>query len=672
MRYLLVLLLFTSPVHAQQWIETKNFQEKWATVPAPGALAQVARLGGDVTEIGTYEFALSLVDVEGRISPMSDPVTVQVKYRHAQVMAALPDYPVWTQASGWILFSRMITPFVDLPPPAPSLDGEWKPYGVQANSFPHNAERPIMPITGVDHHLYRNFHLMHKAVRWYPGGNYPSFSDNVYWRKSTILGKPALPPIVQVQEFPNCRCKVAISHVTNLGETALSPESVCEQHIFGRHNHHANVPYDGFSFGVKFKYFGKRQTGALGYYVYVKFEEQSGQRGKWHRQPAPWVAGNGSSPDDYLWPLSITTFDLWRFNETNIQPGNPNPQSLISPLQQALDAGVSHVLVTEDQTIKCPIVHELYNGHGATIGRYIQGAHQFPWKITTSSSAGGPSSWPVWVEAALKTKIINSSWQSNHCRAGLDFATVYDSSNFSFHSQDLDIGLIVPGYSAGIIQRWESVSGNGHHTSETLCNRSKIQAAHPIVVEGNQAVNWRFAGEIHLHSTGGIHCALVTANNFMNVNFTGELICEGSDQFTQMYVDAAMFGWTYNVYDDAAAFRGGRCIAAMVNTQELLLSEIFTDRGYPCWICCGSYGNKKIRFGINNVNQWANNLTVIEDAKGSKVGTIAMDITGSSSRHHSPMAAVAVAGRAGYLTIRKPDDLGILSNLVKWESVIVP
>lgn len=604
-------------------VETKNFAPKWVDLPAPGPITAAVHGGSNPNEPGIYEFAYSLIDVQGNTSPISDPIQLDCQLRNWDIMAKLPNaVPLWVDACGWVLWSRRVSPFGPQQPPAASLEFDWKPCGGQANCGWPNVTRPIMPMAGVESHTLRGYHQIDRFVRWYPGGNWPSFEA---WGQSTLLGKPPGLPDVQLQEVPNRHCKVAIAFVGNEGESPLSQTGVIEPINYGGDNADCNSR-------LIFRYMGQRPQGALGFHVYVQYTDTP-SRSPWIRQKAP-------HGDGYLWPITLTHFTVASFDNTGPKPVGGG-RSLLAPIQQALEATNGNVLVTEDQVVYSPVINDLYNGHGSVTYRDVQAPHGFRWNIRAEKLGSG--SWPVWVEAALGTRLNRLTIWSDHASAGIDFLGYSDSSVFSFAANGLNIYLGHHDYSTGIIQREDSRSNNNHTCSEPRFHETVIQARHPVVVEGNQSANWKFTGYLRLALTGEVNNnAALELNNWGSVKVLGEMTVAGSSE-----------GQTV----------GGRALVAMITTINLTLENVFIDQGFPTWFAFSSLNAKRVDMSIEQTNQWASRLNFIEHPNGCKAHTARVTVTGTFSQHNNPIQARAIGGRVGQLEYSYSPELTVLGNM---------
>lgn len=633
MRSIFALLFCCGTLHAQA-LHTSAFTERLVTVPRPEPLALSYRIGADVAEPGVYEFAMSWIDKEGKTSPLSDPVTITATLRNWSIHARLGNYPVWTRAVGWVLWSRRVSAYTTTPPPGVS-EYDWRPYGGQTHCNNSNTvTRPVLPICGWESHLIQA-HPMHRSVLWWAGGCWPMFSDDAFWPKSATLGKPEIPPVVRIQEFPNKKHKVAISWACQYGETPLSDPLTIEQANIPLWHHQAGATNEQFACGdMIWRGESRPPQGALGIYVYVQWEGEK----QWHRQQAP-------SGEGYLWGF-LNYLPLANYSATNIPPSNTIGRSLISPLQAALEAGTGNVIVSSDQTIHCPIINPINNAHGTCIGRTITAPHGVAWKLKT---APGAEAWPMWVEGTIETKIINCHMESNTASVGVEFCGYTSSSCFYFSPKNLKINLYRPGYNAGIRQLAEAKSKTNHTCSEPYFDGLTIGAIHPIVCEGNQSANWLLKN-VSITCNGGIESACISAHNQGTIQILERLVLAGSKE------------------SDADKFTGGRAIWANTSTLHAEIERVFVDQGFPAWFVVGGQYSPSIDMSLTQTNQWSSWIHVIESASGSKAGATRLRIKGEFSQHNNPMTSIAYSGKAGGIEIAKNDKLTLLQNL----NIIVP
>lgn len=307
-----------------------RFAAKWVDVPAPALPFLLERHSAGWTEgrrqPGTYEIAYCLTDEEGKVSPVSSPVTVTTATNEWAAVGSTPNVPLWARAAGifWVYRVQGAT--------------TWKPFAVDVNR-PHSwlAAKPYKPITTWNHSYAGQ-------VLYQAGIGFPDLPDPFYGISSSMPNAPPAPS-VQVYEQPNVDLEIAFSWPCNERETALSPVLSVPAIAGVPSNQHKSM------WLIRQSPAGNQQPpqGALGMYVYARKPGQA-----WHRQPS--TDGNG-----YLWPLDFVTFELPYFKETNIAPQAGGGRSYLSRLHVALKEWDRDIIVDYDETICCPLISE-YDG----------------------------------------------------------------------------------------------------------------------------------------------------------------------------------------------------------------------------------------------------------------------------------------------------------------------
>lgn len=661
MRWFLALLMaMLCSLCSAQTTTTSSFQPTWVDVPKPDPISMAYRMGGDASETGTYEYAMSWVDEAGRVSEKSDSVTLSPTLRNWGINARLPNYPVWTRAVGWVLWCRR-TGGSSPAGPGGATEYDWRPAGAQGGAQNTLAvTRPILPMCGWESHLLRG-HGVHRAVRWFANQLWPAYEDNQFWPKSTVLSKPALPPIVSLIGFPNRKHKVAISWACNQGESPLSDELVVEQFDISKWGHQEGAANSEFHCGdMIWRGDSRIPQGALGIYVYVQWDGET----QWHRQKTP--AGDG-----YLWPF-INRLPLGTFTESGIGPASPPGRSLLSPLQVAIEAGSGNIIVDGNQTIYCPVINPLSNAYGTCVGRTITAPHGVRWKIGTSLP-GGETDWPMWVECSQETRLVNCQMESASASVGIEFVCYTDSCGFSFNANGLKINLYRPGYNSCIRQLWEARSPNFHTESEPKFSSISLGGIHPVVCEGSQSANWLFK-DAAVICTGGIESALITCGNNGTMQFTDRMVMTGSKELTYFKAQALIAGVPYNVWSDPDAFVGGRSMWASISTVQGEAERVFIDQGFPCWFTVSSLSTPTITVGFTKVNQWADWLHVAESSNGPVQGQTRLKINGEFSQHNNPVVSIHYAGKALGVEVMKSERMTLLQGLMNAQGwpVVLP
>lgn len=183
---------------------------------------------------------------------------------------------------------------------------------------------------------------------------------------------------------------------------------------------------------------------------------------------------------------------LGRFEIDNMQPQTaaariPIAQSLISPLQQAMDAANPDDTVVVDGEIvtRVPILDRYGEGNDRA-GVVITGAHGGKWALRTEGLN--------WQAPAILVQNQFSEWRgvriSGDASAGFAWSDFSGGQGFGTRIKDFRITLDQSKDTTGIrLQREAASTMLGHTASELYLENGKIAAARPLHIAGEQSAN---------------------------------------------------------------------------------------------------------------------------------------------------------------------------------------
>lgn len=571
-------------------VRSSTFTPQWATIPTPDSLTLVRRDGSDPAKPGTYEIAMSLVDDQGRVGPMCDPVTFTAKMPNWLLRIRWHGIEMLTKAVAVCLWHRR----VDIDTTEDAAWYEMAPY----NGNKDETVTPFLPLSGWDSHSKRCVHIK-RADRRYPQMTWKPYAQ---WDKSTTLAAPPQ-PTVELLHTPNKVTGVSFAWVGNDGESLPSPVLTVQ-------------PLPGFDNANSSPIYVARTpylppNGALGMHVYLLID------GFWHRQPAPHVSAVTPfdyTPDEWLWPLAMQQFTIERVEETLIPPATTAGRSWLSSRNRAVYESQASIIIDSDDPICCPIISPHKDRQDRFYDlRTIAGESQQQWYLISAEStpdgvSGYAMGWPRWLETAQRTRLvgcyIKQPWTGTpRDGVGIDMLSYMGSSCFHFRPERTFIVMEGGGHTVGIRCLGEAKGLDDHSASEPLWFDTEINASFPLVVEGNQSANWQLHYST-LISVGQYaeHC-IITQSNSGNLSLTGRLTSDG-----------------------------GRTLLAVMEARQTIIEKWFSDQGHPCWVVYGSYGKTRVELECAGTNHQGINKSFLHLAEAPRVGRNQNDlvITGNS------------------------------------------
>lgn len=501
MRRLLSVLLFLLPMQlfGQQTYSTARlsdkdgngqflYQEKLITVPAPtnapvcanGIYSMVHPIyyGNTTNPGGTIEVSNAIVDKSQKVGSWSTPAVLTVTSGF-QLFAKDYNQPPSKEGIGiiWrVKWTNVVDPFYQV--------GLWP-----------TLNRPYyytIQFGGVVPLQYRGSSANSSSP---PSGGWLGLANPYHETEPTTGGvhtTVAPAPEVHATNVPQENGTLFYCYMTNSGETAASPTTVVS----------ATKPGSG-AVGVinSVSRTARIPQGALGVHIYYNNK----------RVPAPHCVGTPSTPDDWLWPLDMYIFDIYR-----LDPNGPahspvgNPQSRINALQSAIMDTAGNVVVDRlfEMDLYCPIIDEYDGTGGQKFKRTISTAGAGGWRLTQRKTVPGiavqqPTFWPgILIHNQYSTwhdLEIFMRWGS----AGI--CTADYSGGQAFGNRFYNVACIMSGWNPatdsdrsplwltqGIRTTWGS-AGSGHSASEIHCVDCKFNAMVPMWIEHNQSANWIFS-----------------------------------------------------------------------------------------------------------------------------------------------------------------------------------
>lgn len=289
-------------------------------------------------------------------------------------------------------------------------------------------------------------------------------------------------PPAYPSSFPNKKLQVAVSYVTETGETALSTP--------------LTVPAEGVG-DVRVLSLGMMNyqpgQGTIGYHVYYRIDDGIST---WQRVPAPHCHGTPATVDDWLfqWYDSQPVLSRVVDNAPTHQPV-ANPQSRLNAIQLALKNENGDVVVQPGASYDCfcPVVDEY--GPGSNKGGRVIGTYESRrWNLVQQQSQSGHTYWPMIVIANQY-----STWQGVRVKGekgasaaltyfsglsgGQGFGNTFDACEF--RTQLNPAGVTFGAYISDRCSRWPS----DHTASEQLYEDCTFSGEVSIGLEGNQTAN---------------------------------------------------------------------------------------------------------------------------------------------------------------------------------------
>jgi len=531
---------------------------------------------------GIFEVAYSLVDRDNKITPKSPVTTLTMPYPNWGLLVDAP-----TNNSGeevatmfWI---RRLSGYVAYP-----QENEWRPLGSQGGkATASDTVYPYLSIGCYTNNWYRG-HLIERAVYPYVNQQWYNFNDS-FWATGSYLSTPSVAPTIRTFHCPNYNYELKYSYVGESGETLGS--SIVIPAV-------GNIENQSGVFIKVNKNQVNLVNGIMGCHLYMR---QSGTS-TWHRQK-PSRIHEETNGDEYLWPVSQNTFDIHEFSTTNITPLSASGQSNLTSLQWAMQFSTDNVIINSNQVLTCPVISPLNNPYGTCRSRTIGTANNGNWTLTTQSNF--PKTAPMWVENAIKTRLVGCSMTSDRAEAGIHFIDSNNGGAFHFRSDRVNIALTKPGYTVGIAQYWEGISLNDSHScSEPIFNDTEIGAKFPIVVEGNQSLNWIF-NNLTASSDSSYESCVAHIDNYGTVLFTGRLTC---DAFHTIFscVNAARVT-VDNVFTDAGIANYFTVCGVMPTFIKGMFSNI--NHRYPQLLLLNCPNQGRARVELDLEIRQANNQT---------------------------------------------------------------
>ncbi|MBL8824214.1 MAG: hypothetical protein JNJ77_16630 [Planctomycetia bacterium] len=550
-------LLLCCPLLQAQTVKTSDYRAGWVTLPKPPALVYHSHVGSNPQPPAVYEWAYSLVDDTGRISPMSPSVKINAP-RNYTISVKLQD-GMFTRACAYVLWSRRVGGSSPLGP-AGNGELEWRSNGANKAQQP----RPFLALTGLPDHSLRA-RAIQPTIRWYAGNFSERFEDETFFPRSTVLAAPDHPPLITVYHIPNRAYEVCYTWVGNEGESPLSDVITVLP----------NSESEDFNNPFWLQRPGCPPQGALGFYLYLRVKGES----NWHRQPRRHV-DKYSTRDDFLWGLTQIKVSVDRFVESKQSPATRQGRSWLTSLQQAIEQTNQSILVDSPQELRCPVIMPFRAGQ--SMRRTISALNGASWDLTTVKPSPGtalpyPTEWPMWVETSQYTRLVGCNMESSTAECGIDFLSYDGSTCFHFRAERCSIklwrSLIGRKYSAAIRQL---AHFEGAHTcSEPIFIDCDVWARHGVVCEGGQSANWEVRS-MNAVSAGGLESSILSINNSGSFLVSGRITTDGA-----------------------------RAFIAAVNIRQVTVENWYSDRGFPCWVCFSTPNTATtLNITVNQINHW--------------------------------------------------------------------
>ena len=493
-------------------------------VPTPKLIQRNQSIQGHK---GQYEIAYTLIDKNNRMTEKS-PSTIINPSKDGWIICADIDIDKNTEAVAVMYWVRRISPYVLYP-----QENEWRPLGSQGGKS--SQQDTVYPYTTIGCYSNNWFggHTIEKSVFPYLGQVWFNF-DNPFWRKGSYLSTPTSAPIVKVFHIPNYNFEMCYSYAGEIGETLSTIIDIPSHAVCPDPEYCCTITID--------KNHVNLFNGIRGCYVYLRVKGTT----QWHRQKPSRMTNY--EYDEYLWPITDNKFVIFNYEENNISPSSQLGASNLSDLHQACQYDNGNIIVDTKPIISVPVIMPLNNPKGTCYKRTISAENGGQWTLITSPNYASHS---VWIENANTTRLVGATIVSDRAENGICFTDTNNGGAFHFRSERLDISLSKGGYTCGIAQYWGGVAlRDSHSCSEPIFTDTGIGAKFPVVIEGNQSLNWVFQ---NFTATGrNNNSAIVTIDNYGSVIFRGRFLCEEA-----------------------------RTIVACNNASYIFIENVFIDAGIP-------------------------------------------------------------------------------------------
>lgn len=196
--------------------------------------------------------------------------------------------------------------------------------------------------------------------------------------------------------------------------------------------------------------------------------------------------------------------------------------------------------------------------------------------------------WPLWLECSQRTTLVGC--RMILMRSNCGFATCDNSGGGCFHFRPTNCSVGVHFTNTlpvtfGFRCLGSSSYYDGNHLcSETIMEGCFFQAKFPIVMEGNQAVNWQIR-DTNFYSDGTFDSAAITAANAGTLTMRGRVTAD-------------------NV----------RCLVAAVWVKGVYMEALFVDKGLPCLVCANANSWPTLTLYGGKINQTHNFPEYVEPA----------------------------------------------------------
>lgn len=200
--------------------------------------------------------------------------------------------------------------------------------------------------------------------------------------------------------------------------------------------------------------------------------------------------------------------------------------------------------------------------------------------ITPDGITGYPMGWPMWLECSQRTSLIGASFIMTQSNCGIATCDNNGGGCFHFHCCKCNVSpfwMNTRPVTFGFRCLGSSAWGNGGHScSELIMEKCHLQAKFPIVMEGNQTVNWQVR-DTTMFSDGTFDSAILTANNANSIQFGGRTTVDNA-----------------------------RCLVASVWAKGVFFNELFIDQGMPTLVTSNANSWTKLAIYGGKINQIVN------------------------------------------------------------------
>jgi len=271
----------------------------------------------------------------------------------------------------------------------------------------------------------------------------------------------------------------------------------------------------------------------------------------------------------------------------------------------------------------------------AKFNRTISTSNAGVWYVTDSGTTPDgvtdyPMGWPMWLECSQNTHLIGCKFTMTQSNCGV--ATCDNSGGQCFHLHLKNVS-VNPHFSNtrsvtfGLRCLEFSAAGRyGHSCSELIAENCFFQAKFPIVMEGNQTVNWQIR-DCNLYSDGSGDSAILTANTGSSIQFGGRTTADNA-----------------------------RCLVASVWCQSVFINEIFVDKGFPCLVSSNANSFTKLTINGGKINQIIN----FRDRM-----LAALEYEGLSNQAASPLSDYELESRFLFMNVFESPAGPVESNTMK-------